>query len=238
MKTNIKYSLVLAISAIIITTIITSFKYLPSNQNNLHEATVLGSVNIGNKEITSVVDVVTGCMHKSNLHTKNLFIAGENVSIDMTNNEIIKPNLPERVFVDKCNTQKQFDLELESFKEDSLTLKLREVGVNMLSENDKTELTILIKEAKTITSFLYDKYGTNKVHIFVNILRKNQSKGVPGNQRGDGNKCKRNSDGTVNSDSCSGFWDGLVVGIRSLFCPDSPSDAAFDCVQAAVCATC
>ena len=50
-----------------------------------------------------MVDLVTGCMHKSNLHTKNLFIAGENVSIDMTNDEIIKPNLPERVFVDKCN---------------------------------------------------------------------------------------------------------------------------------------
>jgi len=76
-------------------------------QNNLHDGKIIGTVNIGNKQISSVLDEITGCSHKSSLHTKNLFVAGENVKIDIkdgNDSEIIKPNLPEVVYIDKCNS--------------------------------------------------------------------------------------------------------------------------------------
>lgn len=74
----------------------------------LHQARVLGSVPIGNnKEVTSIIDEITNCSHKSLLHSKGLFVVGEMVSLEFSDADklpkIIKPNLPEVIFVDKCN---------------------------------------------------------------------------------------------------------------------------------------
>lgn len=91
------------------TFILTLTTFGASAQNNLHNAKIQGSITIGNQEMTSVLDETTGCVHKSTLHTKNLFVVGESIKLDIKNNnqqsKIIKPNLPENVFVDKCKEQ-------------------------------------------------------------------------------------------------------------------------------------
>ncbi|MDT8413521.1 MAG: bacteriocin fulvocin C-related protein [Vicingaceae bacterium] len=89
---------------LILILIILSFRAFA--QNDLDDAKIIGSITIGNKEVTSVLNETTGCSHKSNLHTKNLFVVGESVKLDMKSNpnqpRIVKPNLPEVVYVDKC----------------------------------------------------------------------------------------------------------------------------------------
>ena len=76
-------------------------------QNTLHDAKVVGSFDLGNKEVTAIQDEVTGCTHKSEPHTKGLFQPNDNVKLDFGKNkqmaEIIKPMLPEPVFANrKC----------------------------------------------------------------------------------------------------------------------------------------
>ncbi len=107
-------------------------------QNILHDAKIIGSVDVGNKQITSVLDETTGCSHKSTLHTKNLFVAGESVKIDIKDgngneSEIIKPNLPEVVFIDKChigNPQNDFQMTPVEFKENVAILDARVRSIN------------------------------------------------------------------------------------------------------------
>lgn len=77
-------------------------------QNTLHTAKILGSYNLGNLEVTTVKDEVTGCVHKSSLHIQGLFQPNENVKLEFAGNkqmvEIIKPTITEKVYVNrKCN---------------------------------------------------------------------------------------------------------------------------------------
>ncbi len=74
---------------------------------------VLGSFDYGQKEITSFLEEPTGCIRKSNPHDKGLFVVNETVQIEIQENkqqaEVIKPNLIERVFVDKNCGNNNFD---------------------------------------------------------------------------------------------------------------------------------
>ncbi len=123
----------------LLTLVLTTTAFGAFSQTNLHDAKILGSISIGNQEITSVLDETTGCNHKSTLHTKNLFIVGENVKLDIKENgnqsKIIKPNLPEIVFVDKCNggnPKDEFQMTEVEFKENVafLDAKVRSINQN------------------------------------------------------------------------------------------------------------
>ena len=64
---------------------------------------------IGKQEVTTIEDKLTGCIHKSELHAKDLFQQNESIKLnfnsDLQMGEIIKPNLPEVVYVNrKCGT--------------------------------------------------------------------------------------------------------------------------------------
>ncbi|PCJ22834.1 MAG: hypothetical protein COA97_12900 [Flavobacteriales bacterium] len=209
-------------------------------QNNLHDAKILGSISIGNKEITSVLDETTGCTHKSNLHAKNLFVVGESVKLDMESNpnqpKIIKPNLPEVVFVDKCKGAIT-DEEVALLKQDIRIITIRNNSEKLANELDATIMIAIINDNKELTQELYNNYGVNKIRQFINEIKKDgRNDDPPNTNKGDGNSCNKNSDGTVNMDSC-GFWDSVVVGITSILCPTDP-EFVYDCIQAAVCSTC
>jgi hypothetical protein len=74
--------------------------------NTVHSAKIIGSIAIGNEEISSVIDLETGCTHKTFLHTTGLFSENEIVQISFKSHgelaEIIKYELSETVFVNKC----------------------------------------------------------------------------------------------------------------------------------------
>jgi hypothetical protein len=94
--------------SIIIAAMVIGVSFNTNAQNTLHEAKVVGSFDLGNKEVTAIQDEVTGCVHKSEPHTKGLFQPNDNVKLDFGGNnqmaEIIKLTLPEQVYADrKCN---------------------------------------------------------------------------------------------------------------------------------------
>jgi len=74
-------------------------------QVEMREGEVMGNIAIGNKEVTAILDKSTGCVHKTDLHKKGMFLDHEQVQIkEGTNNsrdEIIKPEMPERVFINE-----------------------------------------------------------------------------------------------------------------------------------------
>ena len=69
------------------------------------EGKVLGSIEIGNQEVTSIIVESTGCIRKTNVHMKGLFSMDEIVHLRETNNkkqyEVTKPNLSKNVYTDK-----------------------------------------------------------------------------------------------------------------------------------------
>jgi hypothetical protein len=88
-------------------------------------------------------------------------------------------------------------------------------------------------------------YGIDKVdsYIKINIGSNNTSGFVP---YGDGDKCHRNSNGTVNWDDCN-FWETVAVIFASIGCPQpypgggSPQDQGeryYKCLQDVICKRC
>lgn len=75
--------------------------------NTRHSAKVMGSIDIGNKQVTAILDQVTNCIHKSQPHEKNIFTYGEDIELEISNSgekiEVIKPNMLQKIFVHpKC----------------------------------------------------------------------------------------------------------------------------------------
>ncbi|PJB14758.1 MAG: hypothetical protein CO118_06835, partial [Flavobacteriales bacterium CG_4_9_14_3_um_filter_32_8] len=81
--------------------------YLSGKAQNLHEATVLGVVSIGNKDIATINELSTGYLYKTTLYQQGLLIANELVNLDFNNNQneeqakVVKPNLNQTIFAFK-----------------------------------------------------------------------------------------------------------------------------------------
>ena len=63
------------------------------SQTEIRNGEVLGNISIGGNEVTAVLDTESGCIYKSSLHNKGLFVAGEKVHIEYnydTNSEKLK----------------------------------------------------------------------------------------------------------------------------------------------------
>lgn len=91
-----------------------------AQNEEVHDAKIIGSFEIGNKEVTTIHDEVTGCNRKTSPHSKNLFTPNEDVQIKISDNkqmaEVIKLSLPEQVFTNKrCQTGEELSPEQISF---------------------------------------------------------------------------------------------------------------------------
>lgn len=45
-----------------------------AQNDDLHDAKIIGSIAVGSQEVTSVYDEVTGCNHKTSLHSAGIFL--------------------------------------------------------------------------------------------------------------------------------------------------------------------
>lgn len=76
-----------------------------AQNDEMHNAKIIGSFELGSKEVTTIYDEVTGCERKTSPHTKNLFTPNESVQIKISENnqmaEVIKLDLPEQVYANK-----------------------------------------------------------------------------------------------------------------------------------------
>ena len=134
----------------------------------MHDATILGSINIGNQEITSVYDEVTDCTVKSSLHSQHLFEVGESVKLDTEESaqqsKIIKLNMSEKIYTEKCNNgnpQDDFQMTSIEFKENIVLLDAKVRGIN---------LTKHIREI-TLIDFSDHDFGDIKKRIVFEGLR-------------------------------------------------------------------
>ena len=59
-----------------------------STAQNLHNATVNGIVNIGNNDIASITDIVTGTLYKSSAHSQGILSANQSVQLEFNNSNI------------------------------------------------------------------------------------------------------------------------------------------------------
>lgn len=93
-----------------------------------------------------------------------------------------------------------------------------------------------IKNTHSQIMFYLDKlnenYGSENIELFFINLENNTVM----NEEGD--KCKRNSNGSVDYSACKGFWVNVLVTIRVAFCPDNDVEMLYDCAQDVVCRTC
>jgi hypothetical protein len=85
---------------------------LHAQNEELHDAKIIGSFELGSKEVTTIYDEVTGCERKTSPHTKHLFTPNESVQVKIVGNkqmaEVIKPYLPEKVYTNKnCGSDQQ-----------------------------------------------------------------------------------------------------------------------------------
>lgn len=112
----------------------------------IHDAKIIGSFELGNNEITTIYDEVTGCERKTSPHSKNLFTPNENVQIKISENrqmaEVIKPTLPEQVYTNKncINGQQECSLPLcvLNNNEKSLQLKYSKNGYKVFYNASKS----------------------------------------------------------------------------------------------------
>ncbi len=124
-------------------------------QTTLKNVRVLGSFSFGDKEITTFEEEFTGCLKKSNPHAHGLFVANEALQIEVFENEemaeVLKPNLVERIYVNKNCESNAFDyLDLTSDAA-MLVFKTVEDYENMITTGDyDTEKDIIEKEKELL----------------------------------------------------------------------------------------
>lgn len=105
----------------------------------------------------------------------------------------------------------------------------------VLKVNETEKINNLRDKIDTLVKEIMADYGETNVNNYIQeSLRQSLSLDI-----GDGNKCKRNSNGTVNTDACS-FWEFIAyVFSAATHCgPGEPTDWYYDCCQAAVCRNC
>ncbi len=116
----------------------------------------------------------------------------------------------------------------------SLELEFRKAVVN----KNFNKVKIIHDKIKLLLKEFYNKYGTKNIYMFTNNLQNTLFQQQIYQKIKDGDKCHRNSDGTVNYDACDGFWENLIVAIRVGFCPDDNIEDLYNCAQEKVCITC
>jgi hypothetical protein len=89
------------------------------NNKTINNGRIIGSLDLGSQEVTTILDESTSCIRKSSPHTKGLFVPDEKVELIIKENqqlvEVIKESLIERVYASKeCKTTGLSDEE-ESF---------------------------------------------------------------------------------------------------------------------------
>lgn len=85
-----------------------------SNNDNIHQGKVVGSIPFGSLVFTTVLDEVTSCIIKTSPHSQGVFEVNDVVSILRSENsevvEILKPGLTERIFANKsCLSEDQVE---------------------------------------------------------------------------------------------------------------------------------
>lgn len=125
--------------------VLSTTTYYAQNEE-MHNAKIIGSFELGIKEVTTIYDEVTGCERKTSPHTKNLFVPNESVQIKISDNkqlaEIIKQDLPEQVFTNKnCGNGQQLcisSLCVLNNNTNNLQLKYTENGLKIFFNASKT----------------------------------------------------------------------------------------------------
>lgn len=105
---------------------------LSAQNETINNARIIGSYEIGNNEVTTVLDEVTGCIRKTSPHTKGLFLPNESVQVRISTTgemaEIIKPSLPEQVYANKqCSNNNSNDGILDALK---MTSSNKDIMIN------------------------------------------------------------------------------------------------------------
>lgn len=140
-----------------------------------------------------------------------------------------------------------FGQDIKKFNEDARIKQIVEIAysfndftVRDFDKINKAQLSIdiLCKE-------IIKDYGENNVINYIN-----ENLRLPGGNfaeiDGDGNKCKRNSNGTVNWDDCN-FWETVSVVFGIVGCPEpypgggssaSQGELYYNCVQGVICKRC
>jgi len=123
--------------------------------------------------------------------------------------------------------------------------KLNKLGKEyskLMTNRNSKEILSTHKKIKKLLNELIQSYGEENLYALINEKvneNKKKSKNISNRLLDEsGDKCKRNSDGTVDYDACEGFWENVLVTVRVDFCPDHDAEALYDCAQDAVCKTC
>jgi hypothetical protein len=138
--------------------------------------------------------------------------------------------------------------DLEKFKKDVQVLELYDLMQSFKyldPKSDTNEIYNVYKKIHTLREKIFDIYGEEDSIYYASELAKYQnSNPTPIQVEGDGNKCKRNSNGTTNRDECN-FWESVVVGLVSHFqchLTELPTisqiDSYYNCVQSVICDRC
>ncbi len=128
----------------LIITLFTTTYYAQNEE--LHNAKIIGSFELGAKEVTTIYDEVTGCERKTSPHSKNLFVPNEPVQIKISDNkqmaEVIKQDLPEQIFTNKhCGNGQQLcisSLCVLNNNANNLQLKFTKNGYKIFYNASKT----------------------------------------------------------------------------------------------------
>lgn len=127
--------------------------------------------------------------------------------------------------------------DIEKFNED---VRLKEIAgyaksFSSLKPTETDKINSLRVKIDKLVKDIHLAYGEENVKNYIaENLRAHHSL-----EAGDGNKCKRNSDGTVNTDACSTWEFVAYVFSAAMHCgPGEPTDFYYNCCQAAVCRNC
>lgn len=136
-------------------------------------------------------------------------------------------------FVDNKNLQNIIE-NIEAYKKSS--------AADDVNEQHKA-IDIIVSSSHS----LVEDYGGDQQTVLsiLEELRINDSSPSQKYYYGNGDKCHRNSNGTVNSDACS-FWEEVVVAFSGAFNCNNPGAGAsssawntyYNCYQSIVCKTC
>jgi len=84
--------------------LVTGFGFSQNNET-INNGKIIGSFELGSKEVTTILDETTGCVRVSSPHTTGLFVPNENVELVINEDhqmvEVRKPSLFEQVFANK-----------------------------------------------------------------------------------------------------------------------------------------
>lgn len=136
--------------------------------------------------------------------------------------------------------------DMERFRNDTNVGRLHEVirsYRDLKPSSDSAQIVQNSIEIQNLVNEIFATYGEEDAQYYATELAKTHT-GYIITLEGDGNKCKRNSDGTVNNDACNFFEMISVVLFTSLQChlvelPTlSQINSHYNCIQSIICDKC